>query len=402
MNKILSKIWAVLLNKEIWRVKFFTQIETLKVIDTSLLKKLRQRALSNRNHKEKYVHLIKMRWKDNVDDWSFNQLRENYLNAMMMIFKWYNFKKATAMIIQVIVTKLWKVKNDWESICQIITSDWQNLKRMNCDIAIKLLMKIMLSSEKLITLELNLLKLIFSKYKTFNEVSLSWKWIQYVNQKNKDETEWNKKDSDMTINADEVVRSMSDSDSDKKILNEEVLNEMYENDESIEETSDCKCSEILKTILKRICRKSFTVIDMMNEMKCINTLRIFVKINLEETSLMYVYHKHFLHLADHFDLQVKMLNSAELRNQLCQCWEHHSDLIAFKMSSQFTLWWCLKSRSWIESDNHDVYAKRSIKSSLLKSSEFNWAKAIINKIAKSLTWDNWIETENLIMKDVFS
>jgi len=123
----------------------------------------------------------------------------------------------------------------------------------------------------------------------------------------------------MTINADEVVRSMSDSDSDKKILNEEVLNEMYENDESIEETSDCKCSEILKTILKRICRKSFTVIDMMNEMKCINTLRIFVKINLEETSLMYVYHKHFLHLADHFDLQVKMLNSAELRNQLCQC-----------------------------------------------------------------------------------
>ncbi len=122
-NEILSKIWAVLLNRKIWRAKFFTQTETLKVIDISLLKKLHQRALSNRNCKEKYVHLIKMSWKDNVDDWLFNQLRENYLDAMMMIFKRYNFKKATTMIIQVIVTKLWKVKSDWESMRQIITSD---------------------------------------------------------------------------------------------------------------------------------------------------------------------------------------------------------------------------------------------------------------------------------------
>ncbi len=124
MNEILSKIWTVLLNREIWRVKFFTQIETLKVIDILLLKKLRQRALSNRNRKEKYVHLIKTRWKDNVDDWSFNRLRENYLDAMMMISKRYNFKKVTIMIIQVTVTKLWKIKSDWKSMRQIITSDW--------------------------------------------------------------------------------------------------------------------------------------------------------------------------------------------------------------------------------------------------------------------------------------
>jgi len=302
MNEILLKIWAVLLNREIWRAKFFTQTETLKVIDTSLLKKLRQRALSNRNRKEKYVHLIKMRWKDNIDDWSFDRLRENYLDAMMTIFKWYNFKKATTMIIQVIVTRLWKIKSDRESMHQIITSDWQNLKRMNRDITIKLLMKMMSSSEKLIALELNLLRLIFSKHETFNEVSLSRKWIQYVNRKNKDETEWNKKDSNMMIDADEVVKSTSDSDSNKEILNEEVLDEMYENDESIEETSDCKCSEILKMILKKVCRKLFTIIDMMNEMKCINTLRIFVKTDFEETSLMHVYHRHLLRLADHFDL----------------------------------------------------------------------------------------------------
>lgn len=123
----------------------------------------------------------------------------------------------------------------------------------------------------------------------------------------------------MTIDANKVVRSTSDSNSNKKILNEEVLDEMYENDESIEETSDCKCSEILKIILKRVCRKSFTVVDMINEMKCINTLKIFVKTDLKETSLIHVYHIHFLRFADHFDLQVKMLNSAELRNRLYQC-----------------------------------------------------------------------------------
>ncbi len=263
-------------------------------------------------------------------------------------------------------------------------------------------MKTTSSSEKLIALELNLLRLIFSKHETFDKVSLYRKWIWYVNWKNKDEIEWNKKDSNMTINADEVVRSTSDSDSDKEILNEEVLDEMYENDESIEETLDCKCSEILKMILKKVCRKLFTVVDMMNEMKCINTLKIFVKTDLEETSLMHVCHKHLLRLADHFNLQVKMLNSAELRNWLCQCWKHRSDLIAFKTSFQSTLWWCLKSRSWIESDDHDVYAKCFIKSSFLKSSEFDWAKAIINEIAESSTWDNWVETENLIVKNVFS
>ncbi len=123
----------------------------------------------------------------------------------------------------------------------------------------------------------------------------------------------------MMINIDEVVKSTSDSDSDKKILNEEVLDEMYENNESIKEISNCKCNKILKMILKKVCRKSFTVINMMNEMKCINILKIFVKTDLEETSLMHVYHKHLFRLADHFNLQVKMLNSAELRNQLCQC-----------------------------------------------------------------------------------
>ena len=173
MNEILLKIWTVLLNRKIWKTKFFTQTKTLKVINTLLLKKLHQRALSNWNCKEKYVHLIKTRWKDNVDNWLFNRLKENYLDAMMTIFKWYNFKKAIIMIIQVIVIKLQKVKNDWKSMCQIITSDWQNLKRMNHDIAIKLLMKTISSSEKLIALELNLLRLIFSKYKIFNEVSLS-------------------------------------------------------------------------------------------------------------------------------------------------------------------------------------------------------------------------------------
>ncbi len=56
----------------------------------------------------------------------------------------------------------------------------------------------------------------------------------------------------MMINVNKVVKSMSDNDSDKKILNEEVLNKMYENDESIEKTSDCKCSEIFKMILKKV------------------------------------------------------------------------------------------------------------------------------------------------------
>ncbi len=46
---------------------------------------------------------------------------------------------------------------------------------MNYDIAIKLLMKMTSLSEKLITFELNLLKLIFSKHETFDEVSLFWK-----------------------------------------------------------------------------------------------------------------------------------------------------------------------------------------------------------------------------------
>ncbi len=74
---------------------------------------------------------------------------------------------------------------------------------------------------------------------------------------------------------------------------------------------------VKETIITKVCRKLFIIVNMMNEMKCINTLKIFVKINLEETSLMHVYHKHLLHLTDHFDLQVKMLNSAELRNWLC-------------------------------------------------------------------------------------
>ena len=131
-------------------------------------------------------------------------------------------------------------------------------------------------------------------------------------------------ESDNLINSSDENDLASNNDSENLNLNKEVLN--------------CKCRDISDVMLKRICKKSTAAAEMKNELKIINTLKIFVKIKINDDSLKHVCYKHLLRLVDHIKLQVNMLNFSELRKRLWRCWKQRHDLKTFKTSLETTLW----------------------------------------------------------------
>ena len=55
-----------------------------------------------------------------------------------------------------------------------------------------------------------------------------------------------------------------------------------------------KYPNIFNALLKRMCKKLILNIKIKNNVKCINTLKTFVKINNNKINLKHVYYKHFL------------------------------------------------------------------------------------------------------------
>lgn len=53
-----------------------------------------------------------------------------------------------------------------------------------------------------------------------------------------------------------------------------------------------ECKNVFITVLKRICKNSFIIIDMKNEINYIKTLKIFLKISFNDNNLEHVYYKH--------------------------------------------------------------------------------------------------------------
>ena len=74
-----------------------------------------------------------------------------------------------------------------------------------------------------------------------------------------------------------------------------------------------KCRGLLEAILELGLRKTNESADMYDDAECIKTLRLFVQKGAGGTVLERVHHKYLDRLAGYIGLQVKTLNSVELR-----------------------------------------------------------------------------------------
>ncbi len=125
--------------------------------------------------------------------------------------------------------------------------------------------------------------------------------------------------------------------------------------------SSCICKDIEFSLLKRLRRKNARMSDIKTEIECIKMLWCIIVCKLNEKFLKHICHQHLHAFVDHFDLQIKKLNSTELRKHFEMCWNNWNDLIIFKMTSEHTFWFWLSARSQIKDDLHDVYVKWMIK-----------------------------------------
>jgi len=83
--------------------------------------------------------------------------------------------------------------------------------------------------------------------------------------------------------------------------------------------SSCICRDIESSLLERLRCKNARTSDIKTEIECIEVLRCIIACKLNEKFLKHVYHRHLHALVDHFDFQVKKLNSAKLRKCLEMC-----------------------------------------------------------------------------------
>ncbi len=142
----------------------------------------------------------------------------------------------------------------------------------------------------------------------------------------------------------------------------------------------CICRNIESSLLKRLRCKNAKMSDIKTKIECIKVLWHIIACKSNEKFLKHICHQYLHALVDHFDLQIKKLNSAELRKCLEMCWNNQNDLIAFKMTSEHIFWFQLSAQSQIEDDLHDVYAKWVIRQSIVFKSSTIQVEVIVNEI----------------------
>lgn len=149
---------------------------------------------------------------------------------------------------------------------------------------------------------------------------------------------------------------------------------------------DYVCRDIESSLLEKLRCKNVKTFDIKTKIECIEVLWHIIACMSNEKFLKHVYHQHLHALVDHFDLQIKKLNSAELRKHLETCWNNWNNLIAFKMTSEHIFWFRLNAQSQIEDDLHDVYAKWAIRQSIVFRSSVKQAEVIVNEINELKIW----------------
>ncbi len=108
LNDVVIKVWEMLIDEKIWKVKFKTKNDIIKIIDISFLKNFRACAQSSCNRKKHYIVIIKMKWRINIQDWWFETLSKNYLDNVASVVKDWIFELTSNLIQKIIMNHLQK------------------------------------------------------------------------------------------------------------------------------------------------------------------------------------------------------------------------------------------------------------------------------------------------------
>ena len=76
--------------------------------------------------------------------------------------------------------------------------------------------------------------------------------------------------------------------------NDLISNNNLKNSDLNKKVLNYKCKNIFNVMFKRIYKKIIIITEIKNELKIINTLKIFIKIKINDDNLKHVYYKHFL------------------------------------------------------------------------------------------------------------
>ncbi len=400
LNDVVMKVWEMLIDEKIWKAKFKIKNDVIKMINISFLKNFHTCAQSSQNRKKRYIIIIKMKWEINIQNWWFKTLSKNYLDNVASVAKDWIFELTSNLIWKIIMNHLQKTQLNQDSTQSIITKNWEDMQLLDENEIKVLLSQASISNHELV------------RFKN-SSIQLFKRWTFAVKEINLDIESDKINDDDVVMNSKSKNTSMLDfkkDESDMSSAKFEHIDEVNSADDKDEisitihckkKHSSCICRNIESSLLKRLRCKNARTFDIKTEIECIEMLQCIIACKLNEKFLKHICHWHFHALVDHFNLQIKKLNSAELRKCLETCWNNRNDLIAFKMTSEHIFWFQLSAQSQIKDDLHDVYAKWMIRQSIVFRSSAIQVEVIVNEIDELKTWAKWKTNENLLIQNMF-
>ncbi len=278
LNNVVMKVWKMLIDEKIWKVKFKTKNDVIKTINISFLKNFRAHAQSSRNRKERYIVIIKTKWEINVQDWWFKTLSENYLDNVASVAKDWIFELTSDLIRKIIMNRLQKTQLDQNSTRLIITKNWEDMRLLDENEIKVLLSWASISNHKLVRFE-------------NSSIQLFKKWAFAVEEINLDIESDKIDDDDVVMNSKNENTSMLDFEKDESDMSSAKFEHIDEVDSADDEDeisitirrkkkhSSCVCRDIESSLLERLRRKNAKTSDIKTEIECIEMLRCIIACN---------------------------------------------------------------------------------------------------------------------------
>ena len=370
INEIVVEAFSILIERQLWRTKFETKKKALATLNNSMLKNIRARARTNRNRKIKYIERIKAMWSQEIKEWMFDNLNENYLFNMTSIAKRYIYSKTKAMILRIATSRVKQNLSERESMRTIIAKDWSDLKIMRKRKTRNLLLENNSTSMKMSELDIAVVHLFQDSIKNIriesrvvvseSKIRISSKNERSIHTNDDDDASLFETDDDEVMNernedlSNEKINEIDDEkddDDDKEIEAKKSASKSTDDrrerdvsHESKRKRKACKCEDLSNALLERIKRKNSIRARMKSDIECIDILKAIIQARHDEVSLRHVCHRHLYVMSGHFDLQVKSLKTMTLRQRLIMLWRNRNSLNESKLSVRHRNWFKLSSQ----------------------------------------------------------
>ena len=131
VNDMVTEAWAILVDKQLWKIKYHNKQDAMAAMDSPALQDIRRRAGISKDWKTGYTAKIRENWPGHTANWKITELGEHYLAYVTTVSQWYTFEEVSKIVPQIAKKRIKRSCGGRALTKTIIGHNWQDMREID-------------------------------------------------------------------------------------------------------------------------------------------------------------------------------------------------------------------------------------------------------------------------------